>query len=238
MMRKLILAATFVTFFLPLSSMAEAPEYSSILPGLAKLYKDTAPSDLDKKLSGMADDLTPPKDIKELIAFTVKPLLVLGNAHYEAKRKCISDGIVAGYSVGVAGGLWSVHPFFVENRLKMRIGPTMEKCSRIFAVYYNAAVVVGYIEVLELPQDKSNLIEKKLTAHLAAGPQLLPGTFYGVDGTKYTGTDEERYGNIDFYYVYARLFRKHMVKRTNDDKVEIDLKALLDAVKDGRDFWK
>jgi hypothetical protein len=236
MMRKSFLAVIFATFFLPLPSIA-APEYSSVLPGLAELYKEAAPSDLDKKLSDMADDLTPPKDIKELIAFTIKPLLILGKAHYEAKRKCISDGIVAGYTVGVAGGLWSVNPLFVEQRLQMKVGPGGNKCTRIFYAYYNAAVIRGYIEVRELPQKTRLDWADHVTAVNFREQLWLPGTRggRGADGITYTGGGRNDQGNLDWYYSYAHGFHKCCVTKINTTK-DFDVKAILQAVKDGWNY--
>jgi hypothetical protein len=216
MMRKLFLAVAFVTFLLPAPSMA-ASEFHSFLPGLDELYAENAPSALDKALKGFLQKKSLSSNIKNLVGVALGLLAAPGMAYAEAERECMSRGIVAGYSRGVAVAVWQAKPLFVRDRMLLKTSPgESNNCRKTNIRFHNAALVRGYVEVSELPLNVRVAMRDFLGAFIHADQSYLPNfrDANGADGFNYEGnTASDRFGSLDFYQTYANEFqRRHALK--------------------------
>jgi hypothetical protein len=212
------LTVTLLTFFLPAPSMA-ASEFQSFLPGLKELYAENAPSALDKALKGFLEKKSLSSNIKELVGVTLGLLAAPGMAYAEAERECMSRGIVAGYSRGVAVAVWQVKPLFVRDRMLLELSPgETNNCRKTNIRFHNAALVRGYVEVTELPLDIRVALRDLLGAYIHAEQSYLPNfrDANGADGFNYEGdTASDRFGSLDFYQTYANEFQKRHALKSN-----------------------
>ena len=182
-----------------------AKEFKSpLFPGLSQMYDDAAPSKLDRWLVKQVKKNKPPLGLIGLLNYSWKSMVGLGIGGFEAKRECIAQGIKNGYVLGIAAGLWEAKTGYVRNDLM--VSPPMgqanlqQRCNYLKWRYYNAALVRGYLEALNLKQSKRRALRDKLTRHIERDRSWLP--FF-----------THRNGHHpDFYQTYALAFVKYYVQ--------------------------
>ena len=162
------------------------------------------PSKLDRWLVKQVKKNKPPLGLVGLLNYSWKSMVGLGIGGFEAKRECIAQGIKNGYVLGIAAGLWEAKTGYVRNDLM--VSPPMgqanlqQRCNYLKWRYYNAALVRGYLEALNLKQSKRRALRDKLTRHIERDRSWLP--FF-----------THRNGHHpDFYQTYALAFVKYYVQ--------------------------
>ena len=172
---------------------------SAEFPGLAKIYLDTAPSDLDRWLEKQIKSVRPPSSPHAVIIEGLKMMAYPGLAGYEAERGCAERGIITGYSLGAAAGLWGVNATAVKNELWLRAsaGGMAAGCARAHMVHFNVALSRGYLEAIEIPAPRRRILRDLLTAHIEE------------DRSWEVGFTDRR---LPFYTTYAKAFQKYLAR--------------------------